>query len=117
MSITNQATVNQMVTNLVEATVLLPLTLCKYQNGTTDKITVIKGDIIKYKITIENENDTQIFNVEFSDTLDAGVEYINGSFKIDNGTVTPEVDGQDISYTIPTLNSGTTTIEFEVTVL
>lgn len=99
-----------MTTNLVEATVLLPLTLCKYQ--------VVSGDIITYKITIGNENDTQIYNVEFSDTLDSGVEYVDGSFKVDNGTVTPEVDGQTIEYTIPTLNSSSTTkIEFDVKVL
>lgn len=107
-----------MTTNLVEATVLLPLTLCKYQNDTTKNITVVSGDIITYKITIENENDTQIYNVEFSDTLDSGVEYVDGSFKVDNGTVTPEVDGQTIEYTIPTLNSSSTTkIEFDVKVL
>ena len=88
------------------------LSLLKEQN----KDIVSTGSTISYTITITNNGTTDLTNVVFTDTIPTGLEFVVGSFKVDSAVETPSITGQDIEYTIPTITTIPTVVEFDAIV-
>ncbi len=97
-----------------ETLLLLAPTITKAVDMPTASI----GDILTYDVTITNVGLTEITDLAFSDTIPAGSEYVDGSFKLDGTTVTPVIAGGVLSYTIPTITAlGNAVIQFQVEVI
>lgn len=100
--------------NTVETLLLVAPTILK----AVDKLTANVGDTLTYTITITNLALTTLTNLPFSDTVPSGSNYVDGSFKVNGSTVTPQINNNILTYTIPSVPiSGVTTIEFEVTIV
>lgn len=81
-------------------------------------IWAIHGKNLTYCVTIKNKSTDRVTDLKFYDTLDLGVEYVPGSFRVNGEEVTPDINGRTISYIIPELAlNQTITICFQVKVL
>lgn len=79
-------------------------------------LTAKVGDTLHYTTTIKNNGDNTLTNLTFVDNLVNGLQFVNGSVKI-NGTNFPNLN-PNISFSIPDLNSGVSNIvEFDVLIL
>lgn len=97
------------VTNL-----LLPPTILK----TVDKAVASIGDVLTYTILISNLGLTIMNNLPFTDILPDGITYVEGSFKLNNSTVTPTITGKTLTYTLGSIAAlGTATINFQATIV
>lgn len=97
------------VTNL-----LLPPTILKV----VDKVLASIGEVLTYTVTITNIGLTSISDLPFTDVLPDGITYVDGSFKLNNSTVTPTITDQTLSYTISSIAAlGIATISFQSTVV
>lgn len=88
-------------------------------NGTMANVQ--PGDTATFNIEIANAGDTAANDVEFSDTLAAGLTYVPNSFLVNGVAQAPTIMGQVISYTIPTVPAANqpgnpVTVSFQVTV-
>lgn len=114
-SLTNTAGINFAGTDVTaQATALLASepTVTK----TVTPTTAVTGTVLSYTVTITNTDTDPLIDIEFTDTLPAGVTYDTGSFHV-NGTVqTPTVTGNVITYIIPSLAVGANTVTLSATV-
>lgn len=100
--------------NTVETLLTLAPTIVK----AVDKLTANIGDTLSYTVTVTNISLTEIKNIAFTDTIQAGATYIDSSFKVDNKVQTPTITGTTLAYTIPTIAPlASTVITFQVTVV
>lgn len=100
--------------NTVETLLTLAPTIVK----AVDKLTANIGDTLSYTVTVTNISLTEIKNIAFTDTIQAGATYIDSSFKVDNKVQTPTITGTTLAYTIPTIGPlASTVITFQVTVV
>lgn len=85
---------------------------------TVDKPLASIGEVLTYTVTIVNLGLTAMTNLPFTDVLPAGVTYVDGSFKLNGGTVIPTLTGSTLTYTIASIAAlGTATIQFQATVV
>ncbi len=100
------------ITSLPTETLLLVLpTILK----TVDKPIASIGEDLNYTITVANLGLTTISDIDFSDAIPEGSTYVEGSFKVDGSPVTPTVESDTISYTIPSIGIlGNKVITFQV---
>lgn len=97
------------VTNL-----LLPPTILKTVSSALASI----GDVLTYTVAVANLGLTAMSSLPFTDVLPHGVTYVDGSFTLNGGTVTPTINGQTLTYTIASIAAlGTATITFRATVI
>ena len=68
----------------------------------------LPGGTTEWLNTIFHPSQKDIPDVLFYDILDANLVYVENSFTVDTVPVTPTIDGQTISYTIPLLEAGQT---------
>ena len=88
------------------------LTLNKSQNISI----VVQGSTITYTVVITNTGSVTLNAVEFEDSIPTGLTFEAESFTVNGNSETPIITGQDLKFTIPTVESGDTTIVFNVTV-
>lgn len=105
----------QTINSLPAETLLLVLpTILK----TVDKPIASIGETLEYTITIANIGLTTINNLDFSDEVPEGTEYVTDSFKLNGSSVTPDTAENILSYTIPTISPlGNATIQFQAEVV
>ncbi len=85
---------------------------------TVDKAIADIGDFLTYTVTIANIGLTTITSLPFNDVIPEGSKYEEGTFKVNNTTVTPTFEDDTLSYTIPSISPlGTVSIEFQVQVI
>lgn len=97
------------ITNL-----LLPPTILKTVSSPLASI----GDVLTYTVAVANLGLTAMSSLPFTDVLPEGVTYVDGSFTLNGGTVTPTLTGQTLTYTIASIAAlGTATITFQATVV
>ena len=70
------------------------------------------GGTLGYTVTIKNDSDVKLEDLEFKDTLSDNTEYKAGSFKVDGAPKTPVINGKTISYKIDEIEAGE---EIEIT--
>lgn len=100
--------------NTVETLLTLAPTIVK----AVDKLTANIGDTLSYTVTVTNISLTEIKNIAFTDTIQAGATYIDSSFKVDGKVQTPTITGTTLAYTIPTIGPlASSVITFQVTIV
>lgn len=100
--------------NQVSTILLLPPTIVK----SVDKLISNIGDTLTYTIVITNVALSAITDLPFSDTIPAGAEYTESSFKLNGTTVTPTIADDTLNYTIPSIGIlGVATITFQVDIV
>jgi uncharacterized repeat protein (TIGR01451 family) len=78
----------------------------------------VHGQTLTYHTTIKNRSTQTVIDLKFYDTLDLGLQYVVGSFKVNGTPETPEIHGQELSYVIHKIDPNETiTISFQVKVL
>ncbi|RMD47313.1 MAG: DUF11 domain-containing protein, partial [Aquificota bacterium] len=79
------------------------------------------GDFVKWKITVKNEGDTTVYDVNVNDYLPRGFRYKKGTSKLDGVPISdPDIssDGRVLTWHIGNINGETTkTIEFYTAVI
>ena len=76
------------------------------------------GGTLGYTVTIKNDSDVKLEDLEFKDTLSDNTEYKAGSFKVNGAHKTPVINGKTISYEIDEIEADETIeITFEVKVV
>jgi len=81
-------------------------------------IWAVRGKNLTYCTDVTNMSAKAVADAKFNDTLDLGLQYVDGSFTIDGVTAVPQIAGQQLSYTIPQINMNQTVkICFQVKVL
>ena len=99
---------NETVTEVVRLTVQKQ-TNCKF---------AIAGGGIEYAVTVCNESDVNLSDLEFRDILARNTEYKAGSFTVNGKPAVPVVNNNALSYKIDELKSNEQLkITFEVKVL
>lgn len=88
---------------------------------------VLPGDIITYKLTVENPTSITLSNLNVSDVINTGKEYKEDTIRLDGADLTDDADGdegeyhqdsQTVKVTIPSLAGGASVeIWFDVRVL
>jgi len=99
---------NETETNIVKLDIKKE-TNCKF---------VLAGGVVLYTITISNDSDVDLHDLEFKDTLANNTKYLTGSFKVNGVYVDPDVSGATLNYHIDKIKDNEDiTITFEVKVL
>lgn len=105
---------NTIKSNTVETLLLLAPTIVK----AVDKLTASIGEKLVYTVTVTNVALSAITNLAFTDIIPTGSNYVEGSFKVNSASATPQINGSTLTYTIPNIAAlGTAIIQFEVTVV
>lgn len=104
---------NTINSNQVETLLLLAPTLLK----AVDKLVASIGDTLTYTVTITNLALSPITNLPLTDALPAGSTYVTDSFKVNGTAATPTLNGNTLTYTIPSVATGATTVTYSVTVV
>ena len=79
---------------------------------------VMPGSTIKYTVTITNKSPVEVTDLLFRDTIDAGAEYVAGSFTVNGTPETPTAVGKELNYQIAKIAAnGKVVITFAVKVL
>lgn len=117
-TITNFATITYdgetINSNSVDTILELNPTIVKSVDFTTAKI----DDVLTYTIVIDNPNATEMTNMEFSDLIPDGAEYVLDSFEVDGSKQEPLVEDNTLKYTILSVDrEDFVTITFQVTVV
>lgn len=77
------------------------------KKGDTDwkqDVTVAYGDTVQYRIVVKNTGDTDLKNVVIKDNRPTGVDYVNGTLKVNSQTSTQDLFGTGV--TIPEIKKG-----------
>lgn len=112
VKITLAGNTKTIVSNEVEALLLIDPTVVKSQLLSI----VALGSEQEYTIVITNTNLSILSNIVFKDAIPSGMSYVSGSFKVNGSSVTPTVSSNEITYNLPSLAIGATTITFKVNV-
>lgn len=104
---------NTINSNPVETLLLLAPTLLK----AVDKLVASIGDTLTYTVTITNLALNPITNLPFTDDLPEGSTYVTDSFKVNETAAIPVLTGNTLTYTIPSVAPGVTTVTYSVTVV
>lgn len=67
-------------------------------------VTVEYGDTVQYRIVVKNTGDTDLKNVLVKDNRPTGVDYVNGTLKVNGQTSTQNLFGSGV--TIPEIKKG-----------
>lgn len=76
---------------------------------TSNGVEIFEGDNFEYTVTVTNLGETNATNVEVIDILPSGVTYVSTAFSSSDNSVDVgiRVEGNRITYTIPSLSAGT----------
>lgn len=78
---------------------------------------IVAGEVATFTILVSNNGPGQARDVEVTDTLDGDLTFVPGSFDAGASGVTFAQNGQDLTFTVGTLNvSESVTFSFDVTI-
>lgn len=98
----------------VNTILLLPPLIVK----AVDKPVASIGEVLTYTITITNVGLNAIPNLEFSDALSSGVEFVEDSFTLNGSPASETLTDNVITFTIPNIVAlGVAVITFQVEIV
>ena len=114
--ITNTATVNEAQTETVTQTVKKPNVIVTKESITDNGEQVIVGDIITYRVTLDNSTGLAPTTVNVKDNVPEGTTFVEGSIKVNDIDASYTLDNLINGIEIPIGAGATRTLEFQVEV-
>jgi len=78
--------------------------------------TVTPGSVAKVTLVIANRGNGTAYNVSIIDTLPEGMDYINGTSKLNGSSLEPEINGRELSWVINIPAESIMLLEFDVSI-